>query len=383
MSDAPIIIIGTGLAGYNLAREFRKVDDKTGLVLITQDDGAFYSKPMLSNALAKQKAPDDLPMGDATKMQNDLNARIITRQQVSSIDTQNQQVALDNGEQLGFSKLVLAVGANPFQFPMEGDATGDVLTVNNLDDYRAFRTKLEGKKSVAIIGPGLIGCEFANDLAANDYQVNVIGPDEAPISTLLPTAAGQALQAALTALGVNWHLQKTVSAINNSDSGYELTLSDGQTIQADVVLSAIGLRANIALAKAAGLECNRGIVVDRHLKTSADNVYALGDCAEVSGLVLPFVMPLMQSARALAATLSGKLTQVSYPAMPVMIKTPALATVVSPPEQAAQGEWQIEKTEQGVKALYLQDESLLGFVLMGDAVSEKPVLTKRLPAVLA
>lgn len=382
MASIPIIIIGTGLAGYNLAREFRKCDSETELVLVTQDDGAFYSKPMLSNALAKNKQPDDLAMGDAQKMQSDLNARVITRQRVTAIDPQKQLIQLEQGEQLSFSQLVLAVGANPFQFPMQGDATGDVLTVNDLDDYRIFRNKLADKKSVAIIGPGLIGCEFANDLAVDDYQVSVIGPDEAPISTLLPTPAGQALQVALSAIGVNWYLQNTVAAINKIDPGYELTLSDGQTLRADVVLSAIGLRANIELAKSAGLECNRGIVVDRTLKTSAENMYALGDCAEVVGLHLPFVMPLMQSARALAATLCGKETSVSYPAMPVLIKTPILATVVSPPERGSEGEWVIEKTDQGVKAIFKDDENILGFVLMGEAVSEKAVLTKQLPAVL-
>ncbi len=382
MSDAPIIIIGTGLAGYNLAREFRKKDNSTRLVLISKDNGEFYSKPMLSNALAKQKAPDDLPMGDAAKMQTDLNARIIYQQTVSSIDSQSQNVVMEEGETLAYKKLVLAVGASPFQFPMQGDATGDVLTVNNLDDYRVFRKKLENKKSVAIIGPGLIGCEFANDLAANDYQVSVIGPDEAPISTLLPTQAGLVLQEALSAIGVNWYLQKTVSAVNKNDAAYELTLSDGQTIKADVVLSAIGLRANINLAKETGIVCNRGIVVDRFLKTSNENIYALGDCAEVEGMLLPFVMPLMQSARALAVILGGGDVAVSYPAMPVLIKTPILSTVVSPPASGAEGEWHIEKSSQGVKALFTQGEALLGFVLMGDAVSEKPTLTRLLPAVL-
>lgn len=382
MSDTPIIIIGTGLAGYNLAREFRKKDDSTELVLISKDNGEFYSKPMLSNALAKQKAPDDLPMGDVTKMQNDLGARIITQQVATSIDVSDQAVSLADGEKLNYKKLVLAVGASPFQFPMQGDATDDVLMVNNLDDYREFRNKLKDKKSVAIIGPGLIGCEFANDLAANDYQVSVIGPDEAPMSTLLPAQAGLALQEALSSIGVNWYLQKTVSAVNKKHHGYELTLSDGQTIQADVVLSAIGLRANINLANEAGIECNRGIVVDRNLKTSDSHIHALGDCAEVEGLLLPFVMPLMQSARALAATLSGEDTMVSYPAMPVLIKTPILSTVVSAPARDAEGEWQIEKTGQGLKALFTQGDALLGFVLMGDAVSEKPALTKRLPVVL-
>ncbi len=386
-----IVIIGTGLAGYNLARELRKRPEEIELTLITRDDGAFYSKPMLSNGLAKQKQATDLPMGDADKMRADLKASILTHTAVTAIDRETQALQLDNGEQVKYDKLVIATGANPIRFPIDGDGSDDVLVVNNLDDYARFRTKLEektkvkssAKSSVAIIGPGLIGCEFANDLAQAGHAVTVIGPDEAPMSTLLPTEVGRVLEKALSDLGVNWCLKLTTSAINKIATGYELVLSDGQTVQADLVLSAIGLRSDISLAEAAGLECQRGIVVDRTLQSSDENIYALGDCAEVEGLVLPFVMPLMNGARALAATLCGESTKVSYPAMPVLVKTPAMATVVSPPARDAQGEWELTKLDNGIKALFKDGERLLGFALLGDAVSEKQALTKELPSVLS
>jgi len=386
-----IVIIGTGLAGYNLARELRKRPEEIELTLITRDDGAFYSKPMLSNGLAKQKQAADLPMGDADKMRADLKASILTHTAVNAIDRESQSLQLDNGEQVKYDKLVIATGANPIRFPIDGDGSDDVLVVNNLDDYAVFRTKLEektkvkssAKSSVAIIGPGLIGCEFANDLAQAGHAVTVIGPDEAPMSTLLPTEVGRVLEKALSDLGVNWCLKLTTSAINKTATGYELVLSDGQTVQADLVLSAIGLRSDISLAEAAGLQCQRGIVVDRSLQSSDENIYALGDCAEVEGLVLPFVMPLMNGARALAATLCGESTKVSYPAMPVLVKTPAMATVVSPPARDAQGEWELTKLDNGIKALFKDGEQLLGFALLGDAVSEKQALTKELPPVLS
>ena len=160
-------------------------------------------------------------------------------------------------------------------------------------------------------------------------------------------------------------------------------LDNQQVLDVDVVLSAIGLRGNNDLAQAAGLRLNRSIVVDRLLRTSDPNVYALGDCAEVDGLVLPFVMPLMQQARALAATLCGEQTAVSYPAMPVLVKTTSYPVVVSPPPFNAQGEWEEQVLEGGVKALYKSDDALLGFALTGSAVSEKQALAKLLPMLLA
>ena len=378
---AGIVIIGTGLAGYNLAREIRKHDKSVKLTLVTEDDGAFYSKPMLSNGLAKDKSADELAMADVTKMRADLDANIITNTSISAIHTAKKQIEFD-GDKLAYDRLVLAVGARPFVAPIEGDGKQDILTINSLRDYKIFRDKLSGKKSVAIIGPGLIGCEFANDLIEAGYQVAVIGPDEAPLGRLLPTVTGQALQAALQAKGVVWHLQTTAQRIDRNDDGYMLTLANDKTVQADMVISAIGLRADISLAKHSGLTCDRGIVVDRNLRTSDEHIHALGDCMQIEGLVLPFVLPLMQCARTLAATLTDKPTAVSYPAMPVVVKTPAYPLVISPPARDARGEWQITHTLEGSKALFKHGDQLLGFALGGEAVAEKQALTKLLPPVL-
>jgi rubredoxin-NAD+ reductase len=381
MSKA-IIIIGTGLAGYNLAREIRKRDEQVALTLVTRDDGAFYSKPMLSNGFAKDKLASDLPMANADKMRQDLNASIHTDTSVTNIDAEQKIVELDSGDTLAYDKLVLASGAVPIQFPMDGDAANQVLTVNDLQDYAHFRETVAGKKSVAIIGPGLIGSEFANDLAGADYQVHVIGPDNAPLGRLLPPEAGGMLQEALAALGVQWHLQTLVTAINKQQDQFRLSLKNGEEISVDVVLSAIGLKPDLTLAKQADLQTNRGIVTNRYLQTSSKDIYALGDCAEVEDLVLPFVMPLMHCARALAATLTGEATEVVYPAMPVVVKTPAHPVVVSPPPFEAPGEWEVEALADGVRALFKAGEDLLGFALTGSAVSEKQALTRLLPAVL-
>ncbi len=376
-----IVILGTGLAGYNLAREIRKRDKDVELILITQDDGAFYSKPMLSNALAKKKLPDDLPMADVEKMRADLNAAVMTDTTVTAIDADNKTLSLQN-ETINYDKLVLAVGASPIQLPIKGDAADDIVVVNNLVDYREFRQRLEGKQSVAIIGPGLIGCEFANDLVQAGYRADVIGPDETPLGRLLPTQIGLAAQQALKEAGVNWHLQTVVDEVNRQPSGYQLSLQNGEQLQADVVLSAIGLRANKQLAESVGIKCNRGILVNRQLETSHADIYALGDCAEVSGHFLPFVLPIMQCVRALAATLCGEPTDVSYPAMPVLVKTPSYPLIVSPPHRDAQGAWEITQVGQGLKGLFMHEGNLLGMALGGEAVSEKQALSKQLPPVL-
>jgi rubredoxin-NAD+ reductase len=379
----PLVIVGTGLAGYSLAREFRKLDATTPLLLLSRDGGEYYSKPMLSNALAQGMSPAQLASADAERMAAQLKATIRTHAEVAAIDTTARTLEV-NGTPVAYSRLVLALGAQPLALSAAGDGLADVLTVNSLADYARYHAAVTRAGRVAVIGPGLIGCEFANDLRGSGREVTVIGPDAAPLGRLLPPRAGAAFRLAFEAAGIGWRLGTTAQRIARTGDGYALTLADGAELTADLVFSAIGLRPNTALAAAAGLQVRRGIVTDRYLRTSADDVYALGDCAEVDGLVLPYVMPIMHAARALARTLHGEATRVTYPAMPVLVKTPAHPVVVAPPPAGVAGDWQEEVVGSGVKALFLAaDGGVLGFVLTGsEAVTERQRLTALLPPLL-
>ena len=382
--SAPVVIIGSGLAGYGVAREFRRQDKDTPLVIVTRDGGGFYSKPMLSNALAGKKTAESLVMKPAEKMAAELNASIKTRTSVSHIDTEAQLLTLDSGEVLAYRDLVLALGADPIRLPLQGDAAADVLSVNDLDDYARFAGRLEGAKTVAILGAGLIGCEFANDLLARGIQPVVIDLADRPLPRLLPHEASARLRRLFEAAGVRFHFNVAAGRVDRSASGVMLLLSDGTSIEADLVLSAIGLKPRTDVASKAGLTVNRGVVVDRLLATSAPHVYAVGDCAEVEGHTLPYVMPLMQQSRALAATLAGTPTQVVYPAMPVIVKTPACPTVVCPPPLAAVGSWTTELSADGCASHFIADDgTLLGFAVMGSATSQKQTLAARIAALLA
>jgi rubredoxin-NAD+ reductase len=391
-SDAhslPIVIIGTGLAGYNLAREFRKNDDKTPLVLITSDDGRSYSKPMLSTGFTKNTTANDLAMNDAGSMGRQLKASVWTFTHVSAIDTAKQEIVISDAIRVPYRKLVLAWGADVIRPPLEGDALDKVYSVNDLLDYDDLRTALKKQeaKKVLIIGGGLIGCEFTNDLLNGGFEIETVDPLGYCLPTLLPEPAGKAVQRALEAKGATFHFGPLVTAVNHGPDGNGVvaTLNNGNTIAADMVVSAVGVRPRIQMAKEAGIACNRGIVTNRLLETSAKNVYTLGDCAEVEGHVLFYVAPLMAGARALAKTLAGTPTEVSYPAMPVTIKTPACPVVVSPPPRGAEGSWHITEDGNNVVAEFRNPQGeLIGFALTGEnGIKEKMRLQKELPAILA
>ena len=379
----PVVILGSGLAGYTLAREFRKLDSATPLVIVSRDHGGFYSKPMLSNALAQGKSAEALLNADTTKMAAQLDARILPNTQAIGIKADACTLITDQCE-LHYRDLVLAVGADPFRLTFEGDGAEQVLSVNDLDDYAHFRSKLAGTQRVLIIGAGLIGCEFANDLFATGHQVMLVDLAEQALGRLGPAELARQLQARFAENAVEWHLGTSVQRIDKADSCLRVQLADGSMIEADIILSAIGLRPRLQLAQAAGLAVGRGIQVDRQLRSSDPHIFALGDCAEVDGLSLPFVMPIMQAARALAKTLAGEATDVRYPAMPVVVKTPAYPVVVAPPAAGSKGTWAVTTDAAGVQALFRNAAGdLLGFALSGAAVADKQALTKQLPPVLA
>jgi rubredoxin-NAD+ reductase len=385
-SDAdPIIIIGSGLAGYGLAREIRRYNTEVPIVIVTADGGEVYSKPLISTGYTKQLSVEKLAMQQASDIAAQLSVTVHTRSRVASIDVDARQIQLESGESMPYRDLVLTLGAEVIRPPMSGDALDDVLSVNDLDDYGQFQQRVleKGVRKVAIIGAGLIGCEFTNDLLNGGYETESVDPMGWCLPTLLPEPCGHAVQRALEDKGAKFHFGALAQAVNHTDNGYRVELDNGEHIDADLVLSAVGVRPRTALAEAAGIAVGRGIKTDRCLRTSAPHVYAFGDCAEVEGHVLVYVAPLMAAARSLGATLVGKETPVVYPAMPVTIKTPACPVTVSPVPRDAHGEWIIEGTAPDLKATFrAASGQLLGYALTGSAIREKGPLTKELPPIL-
>ena len=382
LSQSGIVIIGSGLAGFTVIRELRKLDKTIPVTLVTREPGYFYSKPMLSTALASNKSAEQLVSTNAEGMAAQLEITIVSDADVTAIDTVAQTITTSKGS-IPYGKLVLGLGADQIRLPLQGNAANEVITVNDLGEYAQFRKTIEGKKRIAILGAGLIGCEFANDLVLGSYEVDVIDLAPQALGRLLPEAAAQALQEKLSDAGVRWHFATTVQSIDRNTDSLTITLANGSTISSDVFLSAVGLKPRLDLAKTAGIATGVGITVNRQLETSAKNVFAIGDCAEVDGLVLPYVMPIMQAARALAPSLLGQAAALTYPAMPVMVKTPSLPTIVSPPAKGAAGDWKITPVEGGLEARFeSSDGKLLGFALLGSATAQRGALTKELPPIL-
>ncbi len=342
--SSKLVIVGSGLAGYTLAREIRRHDKTFPITVITADTGEYYSKPQLSNALSHQKSADQLALFSREKYAQQFNLDIKSSCFINSIAEIENSIGSD------YSHLVLATGANPVNLPDLNDA----YVVNNLEDYRKFRCVIADQKKITIVGAGLVGCEFANDLIKNGYEVTVIAPENYPLASLIPEQAGLSLKAALAEKGVNWQLGRYFQPEDNHG----------------IILSAVGLRPNVVLAKTANLAVKKGILVNEYLETSQSGVYALGDCAEVFGQVLPYVQPLTLGARALAKTILGERTAVEYPVMPVHIKTSLYPVVVTPVEKG-ENRWEFDSFGDGLVGLcYTPAGKLVGFCLTGQQTSK-------------
>lgn len=386
-----IVIVGAGLAGYSVARELRKLDQTSSLTIITADSGAFYSKPMLSNALALSKDAKSLATQSGQQMAEQLHATIVSMTRVLSIDSKTRVVRTERGEH-EYDDLILAPGAQAIRLPLKGEAASAVMSINHLQDYDSFRQQLAlrasfGPVRIAILGAGLIGCEFADDLSGAGHHVTLIDPNARPMAALAAPSLSDGLQQALETRGVRFALNNSVISVDyqNYETGdLHLSLADGSSLETDLVVSAVGLRPTLDLAKSAGLATERGIIVDRYGRTSASNIYALGDCAEYTldndqtTRLMPYIAPLMNAARAIAKTIDGTPTMIDLKASPVVIKTPSYPMALIAPKPEHRGAWIAQQEGERLITRFLDGEGQLrGFgVAPQDAATRQKLLSE-------
>lgn len=382
MTARRVLVVGAGAAGLGVARELRAKLPDVAVTVVTRDDGHQYPKPQLSASLRTGKQPDQLIAVRAEALA-ERGIEMVTGVGVTRLDVGTCQAFLEDGRVLAYDDLVLAVGASPIVPPMEGLA--DVaMTVNHLDDYRRFRERLVPDAPVLVIGGGLIGIEFAADLTSQGHAVHVVDPGPGPLPRLLPPGAAGLLARALADAGVTCHWGRTVKRIDAHETGYRATLSDGTTLAAATVLSAVGLRPDTRLAREAGLPVGRGILVDDRLR-AAPRHYALGDCVELpNGVYLPFIKPIGEQARYIARAIAGE-AQGAFPLgnYVVIVKVPFWPISSTTPLPNEAGSWHEEVSETGsLSRLVAADGTLLRVVGTGDRSATAREMLDQVPPIM-
>ena len=366
-----IVIIGAGLAGWHVIDAIRAKDKDVPITLITTDSGDRYHKPMLTMAISQKKSAADLVRATGTDAAKAAQVTLLANTQVTDIDPASQTVQLisalrsdpvyTNYATISYDKLVLAMGAHPiFPRSLPEDL---VWHVNHIERFGQLQEKLAtGSQRVAIIGAGMVGTEIAEDLLKAGHQVTLIDLNDAPLSQMLPTKATARIAQAVKSQGINFLGGCQVSGVIRNSEGelqvsYEPIASTtecvdseqadathSETLVVDHVIASTGLTVDGKLPTAAGVEFNRrtGIEVDAPtLRTTTDNIYAIGDCMSINGVACRYVAPLRAQAATIADDILG-LEHSGYDHKPPMIrlKNKAISVMVTGVPQA-NGNWQV------------------------------------------
>lgn len=270
-----VVIVGGGAAGFAAAEMLRRHQYRGSIVMLNDDDAAPVDRPNLSKDYLAGNAPEEwVPLrGDDFYADNGIELRL--EAEVASIDPRGREVVLADGSKVAYDRLLLATGAEPVRLPIPGADQAHVHTLRSLSDSRAIIDGAKTAKRAVVIGASFIGLEVAASLRARGIEVHVVAPEKRPMERVLGPEMGDFVRALHEEHGVVFHLGDTASAID----GKRLMLKSGGTLEADLVVTGIGVRPRLQLAEKAGLTLNRGVAVDAFLATSASGIFAAGDIA--------------------------------------------------------------------------------------------------------
>ncbi|MGE6180016.1 NADH:flavorubredoxin reductase NorW [Aeromonas salmonicida] len=377
-----ILVIGSGFAAQQLVKSLRKLDAEQPIRLITADSGDEYNKPDLSHVVSRGCTAAAMTRLSGSDFAEQQRIALVPHCPVLGIDPARCIVMTGQGE-FAYGQLVLATGASAARPDLPGSE--QLVTLNSQQEYAAAEGPIQQARRIMVLGAGLIGCELAMDMASDGREVTLVDLADSPLSALLPAVLSQPLQQALRSQGVKLQLGQGIAELGLLDpdrpkGGWRVTLSNGRVSEQDLVIAAIGLKPNLVLAQAAGLAVERGILVDDSLQTSAPHIFALGDCAQWRGQLLPFLQPIVLGANALARTLLGTPTPLTLPPMLVKVKTPRYPLQLAGRTKGEDLAWQCRWNSQGMVAeAHGEDGELCGFVVGGDQMSAAFPLLRQLP----
>ncbi|AGB44502.1 NAD(P)H-dependent nitrite reductase, large subunit [Mesorhizobium australicum WSM2073] len=365
-----LVIIGNGMApGRMLEHLLEQAPGRYAVTIFNAEPRVNYDRIMLSPVLSGEKAYEEIIIhGDGWYIANDIT--LYKGHKIMAIDRQAKTVTSDHGVTEPYDKLVIATGSVPFIIPVPGHNLPGVLTYRDLDDVQAMMLAAQSRAKAVVIGGGLLGLEAAAGLNAQGMDVTVLHVMPTLMERQLDPAAGYLLQRAVEQRGIKVVTKANTQAITGNGKVERVELADGTIIPATLVVMAVGIRPNAALAKDAGIAVNRGIVVDAGMRSNDPDIYALGECAEVGGMVYGLVAPLYEMARVAAHQLAGDETA-AFVHMDTPTKLKVTGIDLFSLGDFADGddrqEIVLRDASAGVyKRLVLRDDRIIGTVLYGE-----------------
>lgn len=376
MSKQKLVVIGNGMApGRALEKLFEIAPDRYEVTIFNAEPRVNYDRIMLSPVLSGEKSYEDIVIhGDGWYAEH--GVMLYKGHKITEIDRSACTVTSEHGETVPYDKLIIATGSSPIVIPVPGHDLAGVLTYRDLDDVQAMLLAAQAGKRAVVIGGGLLGLEAAAGLAARGMNVTVLHLMPTLMERQLDPAAGYLLEQALVSRGITVRTKAKTHAILATDPAAGLPrvravkLDDGTELPADLVVMAVGIRPNAALAKQAGLDVNRGIVVGADMRTSDPDIFAVGECVEFGGQCFGLVAPLYEMAGILADQLAGEAEAAFKPsATATKLKVTGIDLFSAGDFGEAPGREDIvlrDAARSVYRRLVIEDGKLVGVVLYGD-----------------
>ncbi|GEN87319.1 nitrite reductase large subunit NirB [Oceanobacillus sojae] len=303
-----LVMIGNGMAGVRCIEEILKRNKETFEITIIGDEPyPNYNRIMLSHVLQGKTEVSEINMNDWEWYQEN-EITLFTGEKVTEIKTEDKKMKTDKDRVIPYDELIIATGSSAFILPVPGSELEGVIGFRNIQDTEFMIDTSKRYKKAAVIGGGLLGLEAARGLMDRGMQVQVVHLMPRLMEQQLDNPAAKMLKKDLEAQGMEFLMEKQTAEIYGGERVEGITFSDGSSIECDLVVMAVGIRPNVVLAKQAGLNVNRGVVVNDQMQTSVPSIYAIGECAEHNGITYGLVAPLYEQGIELAKYLTGENT---------------------------------------------------------------------------
>ena len=370
MNRERLVIVGAGMAAHRLVEELlARAPGRHAITLLGAERHAPYNRILLSQVLSGEKRREDAALTDAVGLAS-RGVRFRGGASVSAIDRDLRFVVTAAGEVIGYDKLVLATGSQPFRPAIPGADLRGVVAFRDLDDVEAMLEAARPGARAVVVGGGLLGLEAAAGLTRRGMDVTVVHLMPNLMERQLDADAARLLAGSLAARGIGVAVAAEAEAILGGECVTGVRLKGGQTLPADLVVIAIGIRPNADLARRSGLACGRGIVVDDGLGTADPAVFALGECIEHRGQTFGLVAPIWEQARVLADRLAGGGAQYEGSTSYASLKVTGIDLFSAGAFEAAPGDEPVvlrDRVSGVYRKLVLRQGRLAGALLYGDA----------------
>lgn len=367
-----LVVIGNGMAGIRTLEELLKMSaEEYDITVFGAEPQPNYNRILLSPVLSGEMAFQDTVLNDWAWYQ-DHHITLHAGKTISKIDRSKRVVETTDGLVVPYDRLLIATGSNPIVLPIAGAQLPEVVAYRSIADVEKMLALAKTKRRAVVIGGGLLGLEAANGLALQGMDVAVVHLCDWPMERQLDQVGGAMLQAELVKRGLTFYMAKQTEAILGDTCVTGLRFKDGEEIPADLVVMAIGIRPNIALAQAAGIQCERGILVSDAMQTFDPKIYAVGECVQHRGQTYGLVAPLFEQAK-VAANHLAQYGRMRYEGSMVSTKLKVtgidLFSAGDFNATALDEELILQDAARGVyKKLVLRNNQLRGAVLYGDTV---------------